>query len=243
MNLKPIIIAACCAIAIVVGIYFGGIYYLSQSRPDISTEKTTTAAGEQKQPPVAKGHWHGEVWHTDDTHTPPTQATKQEEQPNEEKIGRFSDLPSEVRAKAWVEFYRQRGVDGPPPEGYHYVWINGKAQRDENGNPILIKNEDPYFQPTTCIGFRPTPEQYEQYKQLQQKAGEIFRTGTRDEYNQINAELRRFREAHRGELPAITSLAQKGYNRNDPRHSKRRTEILAELYRKAGLDYLIPELY
>ena len=255
MNFRPVIYALGCAIVIVVTVYFGGKYLLKHQRPEItpatSTKKPTTLLVEDSvdeetrnlEQPKAKGYWHGDVWHTDGTHTTPTQTPKPKGQPNEEKSGRFSDLPPEIQVKTWVEFYRQRGVDGPPPEGYHYVWINGKAERDENGDPILLREGELYFQVSICNGFRPTPEQYEQYQQLKQDYEEAYMQGHMDEFKQIGAELKKFREEHLGELPSITTLSQKGYDRSDPRHSERRTELLAELYRKAGLDYLIPELY
>ena len=71
---KPVIIATCCAIAFVVGVYFGGSYYLSQGRPDETstpaTEKPTTTAVEGKQHPTTEGHWHGDVWHSETDNTP-----------------------------------------------------------------------------------------------------------------------------------------------------------------------------
>ena len=60
LNPKPIIIAVCCAVAIVVGVYLVGQYALVQNNPDDIPVTSTTG---QKPGPTAKGHWHGDVWH------------------------------------------------------------------------------------------------------------------------------------------------------------------------------------
>ena len=62
MNPRPVILALCCAIAIVVGVYLVGSYYFGQSRLDDTPADTNNKPG-----PTGKGHWHGDVWHDETT--------------------------------------------------------------------------------------------------------------------------------------------------------------------------------
>ncbi len=69
---KTIIIATCCVVAIIVGIYFVGRYTIEQNTPDNnpvpSTEEINIPTIEQKSGPTAKEHSHGDVGH-DETQT------------------------------------------------------------------------------------------------------------------------------------------------------------------------------
>ena len=88
---KTIIIAVCCAIALVAAIYFGGQYVLEEGRPD-NTPTTSADKPITKQPPMAQGHWHGDVWHADDTPKAPQPVTTT--QPHLEKEPVLEEVPS-----------------------------------------------------------------------------------------------------------------------------------------------------
>ncbi len=147
----------------------------------------------------------------------------------------FSEMPMEERMKAIEDWYRQDGLE-IPPDGYVYLWESpGIPRRDENGNPILLKRGEPYFEVTPSIGFRPTREQYEQYKQMGRDAKAAAMRGDEAEVQRLYKARKIFRDEHRGELPSITTLG--GTRGVD--YSNQIREKANEAYRAAGLDYLI----
>lgn len=151
----------------------------------------------------------------------------------------FSEMPLAERLKAIKDWHRQSGLE-PPPEGYRYVWLDvGIPRRDENGAPILLKEGEPFFEVITCIGFAPTREEYAEYQQMEKdRLAALFR-GDTAEANRLLAARKRFREAHRGELPSVfISGGTPGVD-----YSEQSNKILFAAYRDAGFDYLIPDGY
>ena len=169
------------------------------------------------------------------------QTSKAETEPIEGKIHRrpFSEMPPEERLKAVEDWYRQSGLE-LPPEGYKYVWLDvGIPRRDENGNPILLKEGEPFFEVTTALGFAPTQEEFAQYQQLEKDRIAAVLRGNDAEVDRLNAARRRFRAEHRGEIPTISVLdGTLGVD-----YTEQIRERLYEAYRKAGFDYLIPDEY
>ena len=167
----------------------------------------------------------------------------------------FWELSAEDQETAFANFYRKKGLK-PPPNGYTYLWPQGSSQGmpklDENGEPILHKLGEPQFIIETCIGFAPTREQYERYKQLDQACFETYKVGNIAEYNRLNAEREALREGARGELPSVSISGiiprsmvptQEAFD-NFLKMGHQKARILEyELYRKAGFDYLIPDEY
>ena len=72
---KTIIIATCCTIAIVGGVYLGTNLYFNQSREDI-----TPSATNNKSSPTAKEHINGDVGH-DETQSPNNSIEQAKEAP------------------------------------------------------------------------------------------------------------------------------------------------------------------
>ena len=91
--------------------------------------------------------------------------------PPEDQQGDFPDfwsLSPEEQQQIFDQFYLQHGLK-PPPRGYKYVWKDVFVPRlDEDGNPILLKEGDPWVEIKMGIGFAPTLEEYERYEQLRE---------------------------------------------------------------------------
>ena len=95
MNPRPVILALCCAIAIVVGVYLVGSYYFGQIRLDDTPADTNNKPG-----PTGKGHWHGDVWHdetaaVDETTAVDETAADSEPKPDSTEIIMPVSMPSD----------------------------------------------------------------------------------------------------------------------------------------------------
>ena len=101
----------------------------------------------------------------------------------------FWSLSPEVRQQIFDQFYLQRGLKRPPP-GYVYRWKDiGVPLLDENGNPVLHKRGEPYVDIQMRVGFAPTREEYERYKQLQEDQGWAEARGDFTEADRLAAEI------------------------------------------------------
>ncbi len=224
------------------------------------------AEGDRQPPPGASpnGHWHDGEWH-DEPHQmsvaqPPTVSKssryrilgnlKQESAvlPIPAGVGRdwASMTDDEVAAAIRAIELRQEHA----PDGYVYEKRESHQKHivlwlDENGYPILKKRGDPSFTINWITGFRPTPEQYAEYKVLAAQYAEIrAQTTSSPELDRLSAELRKFRETHTGEVPHAI-----GYSYSIPGHIDKdayllrarriSSQIRVDAYRKAGLGYML----
>ena len=164
---KPIIIAVCCTVAIVVGVYLFGHYTLEKNRPDdiptTSQEKPTAPVVEQKQPPTAKKHSHRDV---EDLKLADFPATLDEfealSDAEIEVFGRiFRSLPQEKQDEISRRMWGSKGLT-PPPNGHAYYKIDGITR--------LIKYDDPMFKVTWVNQYgnlhQLIDEEWEEYKVL-----------------------------------------------------------------------------
>lgn len=169
------------------------------------------------------------------------QTSKAETEPIEGKIHRrpFSEMPSEERLKAVEDWYHQSGLE-LPPEGYKYVWLDvGIPRRDGNGNPILIKEGEPFFEVTTVVGFAPTREEFAQYQQMEKDRIAAALRGDDAEVERLYDARLRFWLEHQGEIPSVSVLDRPpGVD-----YTEQINERLYAEYRKAGFAYLIPDEY
>lgn len=122
MNPKPIIIATCCAIAIVVTVYFGGQYILEQGRPNyspvVSLKDTPTTLEVTVRP-------------NDSTESQLTSGVSGRSVPTEQANATSGEEMSEEKIKA---YWASLGLE-PPSDGYYYTWEDGTAQLAKFNHP------------------------------------------------------------------------------------------------------------
>ena len=242
MNPKPIIIATCCAVAIVVGIYFVGQYTLKQNGPDDTLVPSTT---EQKPGSTAKGHWHGNEWHEEPHPAQPANATtpanagQDESNPQIIQPVTREEFNRRVDWDAYKADYRERyGIDPPPLNAnWQHVWgEDGSVHRLYDGEAVITKYE-------MVRGFAPTKAQYERYQQLYQELRALKTSGPyaaqlSDEIDQILAESQ-------GELPLKFSsvyLGNEGETGEAHDESARQAQLRAvqKLFKQFDLEHLVP---
>ena len=132
------------------------------------------------------------------------------------------------------------------PEGYYYKRkSDGTALLDENGYPILHKRNEPFFTIHWVQGFRPTPEQYAEYKKLSKKYHEIrANTVSSPELDRLSAQMDEMRQTYVGPVPTIGkswAIEAEDFDLKAflSRYEGLSKELRREAYRKAGLGYLI----
>lgn len=156
--------------------------------------------------PFQDGHFHADgTWHGEPHDSPGEKEQMSAVEP--QKVRRpFSEMPPEERLKAVEDWYRQSGLE-LPPEGYKYVWLDvGIPRRDENGNPILIKEGEPFFGVTTVVGFAPTREEFAQYQQMEKDRIAAALRGDDAEVERLYDARLRFWLEHQGEIPSVSVL-------------------------------------
>ena len=185
-----------------------------------------------KQPPPGaspNGHWHDGVWH-DEAHTKMPNDVRQKGKqpfPSGESFSNSIPLPFGVT-------YTELGLE-IPPKGYHYVWEKERVPKlDENGDPILLKEGEPYIEVLYETGFAPTPEQLRQYMKLKGKYLEARGWGHIAEAKRLETEMEEFKAKAQGTVPGAVMMS----NVKDSGYSEKRREKRKEAYRKLGLDYL-----
>ena len=97
-----------------------------------------------------------------------------------------------------------------PPKGYEYSFggtialsNGGGLWLDDNGYPILTKEDTPYFDIHWIEGFRPPPDVYAHYKSLYKRYMEIhLKTGSSPEMDRVSAEMDAVKAKYRGRIPA-----------------------------------------
>ena len=130
------------------------------------------------------------------------------------------------------------------PGYFHTVDEEGYLVCDENGKLIQIPYGAPAFEIFTVIGFRPTYEEYQEYKKLGEQEREAYRVGNLAEYERLGVEILRFRREHQAELPDLTAMTvfPDDHTPRTPEASARferlTTEKKDQLYREWGLGYL-----
>lgn len=173
-----------------------------------------------------------------------TVSASPEDQQPEDQQGDFPDfwsLSPEEQQQIFDQFYLQRGLK-PPPRGYKYVWKDTNTPRlDEDGNPILLKEDDPWVEIKMGIGFAPTLEEYERYEQLREDHGWADSRGEVAEAERLAAEIEALEASVQRMRPiSMTSFWSGPSGTQDKARSQR---IAREKYnaalREHGLAHLI----
>ncbi len=229
-------------------------------------EANTPEPGIRPPPPGEThetGHWDGDRWHrTVPGKTSvelPTAPQSNEPYPDrhipfQKSFGTLPEawtkLSLEERINVRVQDLNNFGfLDTPSGYSIRLRDTKGLLDLDENGNPILHKDYEPYFRVVTEIGFAPTREEYERYKEMQREYTQAHGWGQTAEAERINAELKAFRQACYRNIPdLVVSLSHPTTTDAHAdallqRAMRIQKEVLYAEYRKAGFDYLIPEKY
>ena len=139
---KPIIIAVCCTVAIVVGVYLLGKYTLEKNRPDdipsVSNEKIPIPTIKDNLQLGTKEHSHGDVgdFKLEDF---PSTLDEFEGLPDAkiEELGHiFRALPPKKQDEISRRIWASKGLD-PPPAGHAYYKIDGRTRLVQFGDPMI----------------------------------------------------------------------------------------------------------
>ena len=223
-------------------------------------QQAETPVAVDELPPVVPPNEHpsGPHRHEDDTVHNPAQVTNDpypdRHIPFQKSFGTLPEawtkLSLEERMNVRVQELNNFGfLDTPSGYSIRLRDTKGLLDLDENGNPILHKDYEPYFRVVTEIGFAPTREEYERYKEMQREYTQAHGWGQTAEAERINAELKAFRQACYREIPdLVVSLSHPTTTDAHAdallqRAMRIQKEVLYAEYRKAGFDYLIPEKY
>ncbi len=160
------------------------------------------------------------------------------DEPETDNTPDFWSLSPEVRQQIFDQFYHQRGLN-PPPKGYEYVWKDiGVVLLDENGDPVLKKEGEPWVTVKYGIGFAPTLEEYERYEQLQEDLGWADSRGDVAESDRLRAEIEAL-EASVQRMRPISAMATAVGAEESSKMSRRRKEKYNAALREYDLEHLI----
>ena len=150
----------------------------------------------------------------------------------------FWSLPGEERQRIIDQFYHQRGLK-PPPKGYKYRWKEiGVPLLDENGDPVLQKEGEPWVEVKMGVGFAPTLEEYERYQQLYEDQGWAESRGDVAEANRLTAEMEALEASVQRMRPLYTITSWVGAEAESKSSRVAREKLNAAL-REHGLEHLI----
>ena len=150
----------------------------------------------------------------------------------------FWSLSAEEQQQIFDQFYHQRGLN-PPPKGYKYRWKDiGVVLLDENGDPVLQKEGEPWVEVKYGIGFAPTREEYERYEQLQEDHGWAESRGEVAEAERLKAEIEAL-EASVQRMRPLYAMSTAIGAEAVAKSSRRRKEKLNAALREYGLEHLI----
>ena len=242
--------------------------FAEAEKPVKVRDKPSQPIADNRLPPPGKsfeggGHWHDGEWH-DAPHDTPTAPTVSKSSRYKILDGGYKQesavlpIPAGV-GKDWASMTADeiaetiRAIElreEHAPEGYVYrvreshqthvvLWL------DENGYPILKKEGEPSFGIVWGTGFRPTPEEYAEYKELVAQYAEVrAQTTSSPELDRLSAEIKKFKESHTGEVPHFVGISYSipGHVDKDAYLSRARRisgQLLEDAYRKAGLAYML----
>ena len=197
---------------------------------DRQTKAPPVAAEVQTSDAVSEAVSREEVVVTDDVSTPA--AAEEDDFPD------FWSLSPEHQQQIFDQFYLQHGLK-PPPKGYKYRWKDmGVVLLDENGDPVLQKEGEPWVEIKYGIGFAPTLEEFERYEKLQDDQGWAESRGDVAEAERLKAEIEAL-EASVQRMRPLSAMATAIGDEAASKMSRRRREKLNAALREYDLEHLI----
>ena len=192
------------------------------------------------------GHWHGDEWHAEPHTVHAEENNLAVQRPKRLPVKGLKNPTREQLVEANRHYYESQGLK-VPPKGYHYIW-DGETEevlRDENGDPLLLNEYEPYMEWSTIQGFAPTREQWERYQQLQFDLSEAEYRQDTNEVQRIRDEMAQIEANAQGELPSISSGLWVVPQGEDPEAFdalmlRKLEEAQQQAYRDMGLEYLLP---
>ncbi|RKU17056.1 hypothetical protein C6501_04925 [Candidatus Poribacteria bacterium] len=211
---------------------------LQKIREKAAARKAQADDGTNRPPPPGEthetGYWHGDHWHR----TAPSVNEKQAARDGTNVLPSTTENP---KRRKWLR-------EGEVKPGHFYSFDeDGYLVCDENGNLIQTPYGDPAFHIFTTIGFRPTYEEYQEYKKLVTQGNAAYMAGNMAEYNRLVAEVLQFRRDHQGEVPDLTAstVFPDDHTPATPEANARFDRMVVEkhnqLYREWGLGYLLED--
>ncbi|MDE0398332.1 MAG: hypothetical protein OXL96_11055 [Candidatus Poribacteria bacterium] len=160
------------------------------------------------------------------------------DEPEPDNTPDFWSLSPEEQQQIFDQFYLQHGLK-PPPKGYKYRWKDiGVPLLDENGNPVLQKEGEPWVTVQYGIGFAPTREEYEKYEQLQEDQGWAESRGDVAEVARLTAEIEALEASVQRMRPLGATSIAVGAEASS-KSSRRSKEKLNAALREYDLEHLI----
>ena len=204
MNRKTMVIAISILIAFCTGIYFWAEWQkkaFDASLPEPPAPKVQAAETETEG-----GHWHGDEWHAEphnmqeQAENKPAMQRKATSHPLVEEL--INPTPEDI-AELDRSYFGSLGLK-PPPPGYHYIWDEPDVvKRDANGNPIMQRNDEPYVEITTTIGFAPTRAQWERLNQFHRELNDAEYNGDTFRAQQLRNDIKQLEADAQGPVPSI----------------------------------------
>ena len=246
---------------------------LQNIREKSDAQKVQVSDDTKRPPPPGEthetGYWHGDHWHRTAlrSDTKPSVPVAPDNVNTRISNDMFPDrdIPFQksfgVFPEAWMKLSLEERMNvrvqdlknfnfPPTPDGYSIKLrsLGGFLKLDENDNPILHKDYEPYFDVLTEIGFAPTREEYEHYQELLRQHGLALGWERTAEAERLSTEIDAFRLSCFREIPDIAISLKHPHGTTESEVQTRLTrairiqrQLLYEEYRKAGFDYLIPE--
>ena len=187
------------------------------------------------------GHWHGDEWHAE-PHAD-MKHVAQQTSPKRDSHQPRRKLSQEQIDALNLSFYGSLGLD-VPPKGHHYVWEAPEVvMRDENGNPIMLRDDEPYIEITTVIGFAPTRAEWDRYQELLRAQDLAFVNDDDAESQRLRDEIEQFRAEVQGEIPSVSGSwavsADEDVEAFNREMNRKVDERMRQAYRDYGLGHMV----
>ena len=208
---------------------------------EVQAAETETEGGHTEA-----GHWHGDEWHAE-PHPAGQQAEnktatqrKATSHPLVEEL--VNPTPEDI-AELDRSYFGSLGLK-PPPPGYHYIWDGPDVvKRDANGNPILQRDDEPYVQITTVIGFAPTRTQWERFNQLHRELADAESNGDTFRAQQLRNDIKQLEADAQGPVPSMSASYAVAPEDDTDAHreemERKMDEAAIQAYMDLGLGHLV----